>query len=98
VRRWRDGIIPDLTHAMSPIRVSDDARVIEAVLELVPRVPAVVWGRDELRTGDMWNSNSVISWVLAMAGIEAKAGSPPTNGRAPGDEGERSTASMQNML
>lgn len=84
VRRWRDGFIPDLTHAMNPIRVSDDARAIEAVLELVPRVPAVVWGRDELQTGDMWNSNSVISWVLTMAGIEAKAGGPPTNGRAPG--------------
>jgi len=31
------------------------------VLETVARVPTPVWGRDELATGDMWNSNSVIA-------------------------------------
>jgi hypothetical protein len=41
-------------------------------------------GRDELHTGEMWNSNSVISWVLTQAGVLAEAGRPPGNGRAPG--------------
>src|SRR5438094_847798 len=41
-------------------------------------------GRDELSTGEMWNSNSVISWLLVMAGVAGRAGSPPNNGRAPG--------------
>jgi hypothetical protein len=43
-----------------------------------------VWGRDEFHTGDMWNSNSVISWLLARAGIEASNIRPPQGGRSPG--------------
>ena len=43
----------------------------QRVLDLAPSVPTPVWGRDELRTGEMWNSNSVISWLLARAGIAA---------------------------
>jgi hypothetical protein len=56
------------------------------VLELVPSVPTPTWGRDELRTGEMWNSNSLVSWLLARAGLEADPLSPPSDGRAPGWE------------
>jgi hypothetical protein len=43
-----------------------------------------VWGRDESRTGEMWNSNSVIAWLIARAGLDAAAIQPPAGGRAPG--------------
>ena len=82
VRRWRDGRIPDVAEAVdSPRPVRADPRV---VLDLVPSVPPLVWGRDERRTGEMWNSNSVISWLLTRAGVDAAQIRPPEGGRAPG--------------
>ena len=51
---------------------------------MVPSVPTPVWGRDELRAGEMWNSNSVVAWVLTRIGLHADAGQPPNHGRAPG--------------
>ena len=85
IRRWRGGIIPDLADAVSgPIRVATDVARAQKVVDLVPHVPTPVWGRDELRTGEMWNSNSVISWLLARAGIETGELQPPAGGRAPG--------------
>jgi hypothetical protein len=85
VRRWRDGVIPDIAEAVSsPVRITDDPVRASRVLDLVPSVPALVWGRDESHTGDMWNSNSVISWLLASAGLDLRGISPPCNGRAPG--------------
>jgi hypothetical protein len=87
VRRWRDGVIPDVLEAVaSPQRVSDDVHRARRVLDLVGSAPALVWGRDELRTGDMWNSNSVVSWLLAMSGLSTEAIQPPVGGRAPGWE------------
>jgi hypothetical protein len=32
----------------------------------------------------MWNSNSLIAWLVARAGLDAEAIQPPTGGRAPG--------------
>jgi hypothetical protein len=32
----------------------------------------------------MWNSNSVIAWLLADAGLPAEQLHPPPGGRAPG--------------
>ena len=85
IRRWREGEIPDIRYAVaSRVRIADDAGVVERVPYLLPLVPTPVWGRVELHTGEMWNSNSVISWVLAQAGVLAKAGLPPGNGRGPG--------------
>jgi hypothetical protein len=85
IRRWQDGIIPDLAFAVeSPIRVAYEEPTARAILDLVPSVPALVWGRDELRTGDMWNSNSVVSWLLARAGVALEGIRPPAGGRAPG--------------
>ena len=85
VRRWRDGRIPDIEEAVGGARcLSEDAATAQRVLDLVPDVPRLVWGRDELGTGDMWNSNSVIAWLLAGAGIDAASIAPPDGGRAPG--------------
>ncbi len=85
IRRWRGGSIPDLPYATSdPVRVTTDVVRAKQVVDLVPRVPTPVWGRDELRTGEMWNSNSVISWLLARAGIQTDQLQPPPGGRAPG--------------
>jgi hypothetical protein len=85
VRRWRDGVIADLDEAVeSPQRLTDDVILAERVLELVPEVPTPVWGRDEVRAGEMWNSNSLISWLIARAGLDIDAVQPPAGGRAPG--------------
>ena len=85
VRRWHDGVIPDLAAAVqSPVTITDDAATAGRLVELVPLVPTLVWGRDELRTGDMWNSNSVTAWLLATAGLDVAAVRPPPGGRAPG--------------
>jgi hypothetical protein len=87
VRSWRDGAIPDVLEAVeSPQRLSDDPETAGRVLDLAGSVPALVWGRDELRTGDMWNSNSVVSWLLARSGLPTDAIRPPARGRAPGWE------------
>jgi hypothetical protein len=85
VRRWREGVIADVLDAVeSPVRLSDDARVSHRVLDLVPDVPVLVWGRDELGMGDMWNSNSVVSWLLARSDIPTEGILPPLGGRVPG--------------
>jgi hypothetical protein len=85
VRRWRDGLIPDVGEAVdSPHRLSDDRGCARRLLELVPHVPTPVWGRDELGAGEMWNSNSVISWLIARSGLDVEAVRPPAGGRAPG--------------
>ena len=85
MRCWRDGAIPDVAEAVdSPVRLSDDPGVARRVLDLVPRVPTPVWGRDGLRTGDMWNSNSLTAWLIVSAGLDAGGVAPPVNGRAPG--------------
>lgn len=85
LRCWREGAIPDVEFAVSsPQRLSSDGRQVRRLLELTTAVPRLVWGRDELRLGEMWNSNSVIAWLLARAGAEAGAAHPPPNGRAPG--------------
>lgn len=85
VRRWRDGEIPDIGEAVaSPRLLSTDGAQARRLLELVPLVPTPVWGRDELGAGDMWNSNSLISWLIARSGIHAESIPPPPGGRAPG--------------
>jgi hypothetical protein len=85
VRCWRDGVIPDLAEAVeSPRPLTHDPPVAQRVVDLVPLTPTPTWGRDELHAGEMWNSNSVISWVLSSAGLDASAIAPPSGGRAPG--------------
>ena len=85
IRCWRDGVIPDVGEAVaSPQRLTDDPVLARRVLELVHTVPTPVWARDELEAGEMWNSNSVISWLLARSAIGVETARLPTGGRAPG--------------
>ena len=85
IRLWLGGHIPDVAEAVeSPRRLASDDDPARRVLELVAQVPTPVWGRDELGTGEMWNSNSVIAWVIARSGIDAASIQPPAGGRAPG--------------
>jgi hypothetical protein len=85
VRRWHGGQLPDIAYAVdSPRRLSNDEDRARRVLEQVAQVPTPVWGRDELATGEMWNSNSIIAWVIARSGIQTATIRPPANGRAPG--------------
>ena len=66
------------------MRLSDDGAVAQRVLDVVRTIPTPVWGRDELRTGEMWNSNSVVSWTLTRSGVDLSSVEPPAGGRAPG--------------
>jgi hypothetical protein len=85
VRCWRDGCLPDIKKAVaSPVRLIEDADEARRILELLPSVPTPTWGRDELETGEMWNSNSVTAWVLAQSGVDMTDLNPPTGGRVPG--------------
>jgi hypothetical protein len=85
VRRWRNGVIPDLAEAAGPpLHVATDRARSELLLRLVPQVPAFTWGRDETGVGDMWNSNSLTSWLLASSGHDLASIDPPDGGRAPG--------------
>jgi hypothetical protein len=85
VRCWQGGVIPDVAEAVdSPQRLTNDPDVAQRVLDLAPHVPKAVWGRDELAAGEMWNSNSLISWLIAGCGLPAESIHPPAGGRAPG--------------
>ena len=85
VRCWRGGSIPDLAEAVGePRRLTEDPLIAHRLLDLVDTVPRLVWGRDELKAGDMWNSNSVIAWLIASAGLSTDELRPPPLGRAPG--------------
>lgn len=91
VRCWKDGIIPDLQYAVeSPVEVTDDPNIAQRIIQELRGVPTPVWGRDEFHTGEMWNSNSVISWVLIRSGVAVSSIPFPKNGRAPGwDAGQK---------
>lgn len=84
VRRWREGVIPDLGEAVEPENLSRDLAQARRLLDVVPDVPLLVWGRDELHAGEMWNSNSMIAWMLDRVGFDAGSIKPPFGGRAPG--------------
>jgi hypothetical protein len=79
------GAIPDIDYAVeSPRRVGREEDEARRVLDLLPSVPLLTWGRDELGLGEMWNSNSVVAWLLASADLDLSAIGPPRHGRAPG--------------
>jgi hypothetical protein len=85
VRCWRGGAIPDVAEAVgSPEVLSTGGRTAQRLLDLVPRVPRLTWGRDQLGAGEMWNSNSLTSWLLASSGHDLARIAPPSGGRAPG--------------
>jgi hypothetical protein len=85
VRCWRGGSIPDLAYTVGePRSLTSDPHIARRLLDLVPTVPTPVWGRDELGAGEMWNSNSVIAWLVASVGLPTDHLRPPPRGRAPG--------------
>jgi hypothetical protein len=86
IRRWRDGVIPDVAEAVdSPRRLScDDLDTAQRLLDLVDLLPRPTWGRDEFGLGEMWNSNSVVAWLLERSGVGTASAAPPAGGRAPG--------------
>ena len=88
IRVWPGGEIPDIGEAVdSPRQLSDDVDVARRLLETVKQIPTPVWGRDELNTGEMWNSNSVVAWILTRSQLDAASVLPPAGGRAPGWQG-----------
>jgi len=85
LRCWEGGRIPDVAFEVGgPVSLSGDPAVADRIIELARSVPMLVWGRDELRFGEMWNSNSVIAWLLATGGLDPEGVEPPCGGRAPG--------------
>ena len=85
VRCWPDGEIPDLAYAVGdPLVLSTSFDVADQLLRTVPSVPPLIWGRDEVGAGEMWNSNSVVAFLLQRAGLSADKVKPPSYGRAPG--------------
>ncbi|WP_219943899.1 hypothetical protein [Iamia sp. SCSIO 61187] len=85
VRCWRGGTIPDVGWAEGPaVVLSDRPATARAVLDHVREVPVLTWGRTVRAAGDMWNSNSVVAWLLVTAGIDTTDLAPPARGRAPG--------------
>jgi hypothetical protein len=84
IHRWLDGVIPDADAAAATTTLQLETADAQRLLDLVPSVPTPVWGRDELDAGEMWNSNSVTSWILHRSDIDTTQLAPPNGGRAPG--------------
>lgn len=85
VRCWPDGILPDREYAVdSPTTFPLTQASARVLLESLPGVPTLTWGRAVTPTGDMWNSNSLVSWLLTTVGVDAARLAPPTPARAPG--------------
>jgi hypothetical protein len=85
IRRWLDGTIPDLGQERgSPVDVATDPARAGRLLQLAPDFPTATWGRDEQGAGEMWNSNSLISWLLVSSDHDLSAARVPARGRAPG--------------
>jgi hypothetical protein len=85
VRVWRGGVVPDLGYAVGgPVCLETDEDRATELIAAGARVPGLTWGRDELDLGDMWNSNSLVAWLLASSGHDLDGLAPPGDGRAPG--------------
>lgn len=86
VRCWREGVIPDADEAVAVQLLSAETEQARLLLRMVASTPAMIWGRDELGSGEMWNSNSVVAYLLIRAGVPAMSIEIPSGGRAPGWE------------
>lgn len=84
VRCWRNGITAYDFAVDSPRQLTDDLDQAERVLRFVRHVPALTWGRDQLKAGEMWSCNSLTSWLLTRSGLNDDRTRPPAGGRAPG--------------
>lgn len=85
IRCWRNGILPDRAFAAGgPVEFRLAPGAAAALLRYTAAVPGHVWGRRVSGSRDMWNSNSLVSWLLEGAGIDAGRIRPPQGGSAPG--------------
>jgi hypothetical protein len=85
VRCWRDGTLPDRAWAIGgPVLVTNDGFTAQSLLDHIHEVPALTWGRTVPPSGEMWNSNSLIAWLLRVSGVPICHLHPPAGGRAPG--------------
>ncbi|MDS1116049.1 hypothetical protein RD149_20095 [Gordonia westfalica] len=64
--------------------LTTDRAKARALVGNVRDVPPLIWGRNVEPVDDMWNSNSVVSWLLVTADIPTAAVTPPAGGSAPG--------------
>ena len=90
VRRWRDGAIPDLGHAVATVTLTTELHETAMLFDALGELPTPVWGRDELGCGEMWTCNSIVAFALERAGMDSDDVPFPPQGRAPGwDAGRR---------
>lgn len=80
IRRWRNGVVEDgdnpaIAHPGRLI-LSRDCDTARRLLDSVPSVLTNDYSAD-------WTSNSVISWLLERAGLDAGAVTPPVGGATP---------------
>lgn len=89
VRCWRGGVTPDVDEAVdSPRHLTSDPVAARCVLDLAPRVPTAVWGRDELGAGEMSNSNAIVARLVARsASPPRRSGLPQAGGLPAGARG-----------
>ena len=66
-----------------PVVLALGVERVRSLRDDVARVPRLTWGADAVGVGDMWNSNSLVAWLLARAGVDAASLAPPA-GSAPG--------------
>ena len=85
VRRSSDCLIPEDPDAASgPRCVGRKEANARNLLGLVPQIPDLTWGRDQLGAGDAWNSNLMVAWLLGRSGHHVRDVVPPPRCRAPG--------------
>lgn len=84
VRCWKGGKVADIAEAVATGEVSTDPKTASRLIDLAATVPSLSWGRRIDHADEMWNSNSVISYLLASAGLPAAEFQPPIGGTAPG--------------
>ncbi|TXK17750.1 hypothetical protein [Homoserinibacter sp. GY 40078] len=85
IRCGRGTRIPDLAFAVdSPQVFPVTPAAARELLDRPAHAPLLVWGREAYGSGDMWNSNSLVAWLLTAAGIDAENLAPPHDGSAPG--------------
>ena len=83
IRRWHDGDIPDI-RPQSAVPCALPAILLRSTSSTSCRRYRLRCGvATSSLTGEMWNSNSVVSWVLAR-GVDAAMVHPPAGVRAPG--------------
>lgn len=82
--RVRPGVaIPDLEHAVARTVLDEGDERAGLLLACTSDVPTLTWGRPVHGAG-MWNSNSVVAWLLRASGHDLRHVHPPEGWRAPG--------------